>query len=113
MCEDIFCEGQIDFDITCSTGSVTGYVKIPKQEFSMSDDDFEIYFNTESGIQEDCDCHMEIPQVIEEYMYGGGFLEYVCDNAHKNDSKECIELGQNEFLSIQIWSDGFKWDVDE
>lgn len=123
MCENIFCEGEVEFEVVYGLDRVSGYVKIPKQECTSSDDDFEIWLYTENGEIEDCNYHGWINPYIHEFIWGGGlercdFLEIICDKAHKKETVEEYNYTNNkgeEIFEMTLITNGstFKWDVEE
>lgn len=112
------CEGQVEFKATFGLDTINGYVKIPKQEYSISDDDFEIYIYTRNGAVQDCDVHEELNPYLEELIWGEhNFLEHICDNAHHHKLLQFdeITLCGEECDEVYLEIDGtdFEWDVKE
>lgn len=119
MCEDNFCKGQIEFSVVFGLEEVSGYVKIPKTEYSLSDDDFDIYLYVNGKEVEDSDYHGYINPYIEEFIWEYGmFLHDICDNAHKtkttlqyDEIKLCGEYCDELYLIID--GSEFEWDINE
>lgn len=107
MCK--FCEGQVDFSIVKGDSDLSGFVKIPREEYALSDDDFDIYFDTFDGVIEDCDFHGDIDDTITGFIGDSIFLELVCDHAHE-DLFEGEIVYDGCVLNISISGDDFYWD---
>lgn len=101
----MFCKGQVDFTVIAENESLTGYVRIPREEYSVSDDDFEVWINTVNGDVEASDFHEEINPLIDEIVFGDDmFLDLICDNAHH--TTELINGG----VTIIIDGSDFEWE---
>ena len=101
-----FCKGSVSGTIEdCENEIGIGFeVFIPKQEYTHSDDDFEIYLDD----TEDCDYHGEWSNNLQKAMYDSCFLETICDYAFASRTKEIVYTDNS--CKIYIESSNLEWD---
>ena len=101
-----FCKGSVKGTIEDVENeiSISFEVFIPKQEYSHSDNDFEIYLDDVY----DKDYNDEWSENLEKAMYDSFFLETICDYAFASRTRENIYTDNS--CKIYIESSTLEWD---
>ena len=101
-----FCKGSVKGTIEdCENDiNINFEVFIPKQEYTSSDDDFEIYLDDTY----DKDYNGEWTDNLEKAIYDSCFLETICDYAFASRTREIVYTDNS--CKIYIESSNLEWD---